>query len=300
MHIAFAITLLALYVPVGSAEASRSDVLSGEPLVDLVSLDWMHGAEDCNAARDGVEYQEWQQVRYQVGTYIFRQNKCANYEAPFVYLFVGSKMALLIDTGATVEGGTALLNAVRAITDAPLIVAHSHGHGDHVQGDDTFASAKDVRLVGTGAVAVQDFFGFRDWPNTPALLELGDRRIELLPIPGHTDDDVAFYDPISQFVVTGDTLYPGRLYISDWSEFRASAARLSAWVQDKPGAHVMGTHIEMSAIPNVDYPMGSTYQPDERALPLSTSDIELLHEAAAAMDVPERTYLGSFIIWPRH
>ena len=62
---------------------------------DLKSLSWIHGAQDCEAARAEPEYVQWQEVRYQSNTIIFRQNKCSNYEAPFVYLFIGTERSLL-------------------------------------------------------------------------------------------------------------------------------------------------------------------------------------------------------------
>lgn len=265
---------------------------------DLASVSWIHGAQNCETARTEPGYIQWQQIRYQADTVIFRQNKCSNYEAPFVYLFTGSERSLLIDTGATEEGGASLLAAVREITDLPLIVAHSHGHGDHTKGDSAFAGQDDTIVVGRGADAVKAFFGFENWPEEQAEFELGDRTIMLLPIPGHTDDDLAYYDPLSQFAVTGDTLYPGRLYVRNWSNYRASIARLNTWIQEKPVSHVLGTHIEMTADANVDYPIGTTYQPDEHPLPLAPSDILNLHETLMSLEAPERTYLGSFIIWP--
>lgn len=265
---------------------------------DLTSVSWIHGSQNCETARTEPGYVQWQEVRYQSNTIIFRQNKCSNYEAPFVYLFIGAERALLIDTGATEEGGASLLAAIRQITDLPLIVAHSHGHGDHIKGDGAFSGQKGTSLVGVGADAVQSFFGFDNWPQEQAELELGGRTISLLPTPGHTDDDLAYYDPVSQFVVTGDTLYPGRLYVRNWSAYRASIARLNAWVQEKSVSYVLGTHIEMTADANVDYPIRTTYQPDERSLPLAPSDILKLHETLMSLEAPERTYLGSFVIWP--
>lgn len=270
----------------------------GEEPADLASVAWIHGAPDCEAARTAPDFVEWQQVRYLENTYVFRQNKCSNYEAPFVYLFIGSEKSLLIDTGATVEGGPGLLAAVRELTDTPLVVAHSHGHRDHTRGDEAFSGAENTEVAGTGADAVQKFFGFRNWPEEPAVLELGNRSIELLPIPGHTDDDLAYYDPVTRITITGDTLYPGRLYVRNWQGYRASIARLDAWIKSKPVTLVLGTHIEMTAEPDVDYPVGTEYQPNERMLPLSVSDIATLHEALDGLDAPQRTYLGSFIIWP--
>ena len=55
----------------------------------------------------------------------------------------------------------------------------------------------------------------------------------------------------------------------------------------------------MTSTPDVDYPIGTTWQPEEHVLPLTVDDIARLAEAAAAMETPERTHLGDFIIWPR-
>lgn len=280
------------------AQIAIAPMCYSQATTNLDSVLWLHGAEDCDSAKAETGYVEWQQVRYQVNTYIFRQNKCSNYEAPFVYLLIGTDRSLLIDTGATVEGGAGLLAAVRSLTDTPLIVAHSHGHGDHTQGDSAFAEDENAVVVGKGADDVKEFFGFRSWPDESTDLDLGNRSIALLPIPGHTDDDLAYYDPTSQLIITGDTLYPGRLYVRNWQGFRSSIARLNAWIQDKPVTHVMGTHIEMTAEVNVDYPVGTTYQPNEHRLPLSVSDITLLHETLTLLEAPERTYLRNFIIWP--
>lgn len=278
----------------------RAQATQEQPLIDLAAISWIHGAQDCKSARERSDYLEWQQFRYRLGTYIFRQNKCSHYEAPFVYLLVGEKKSLLIDTGATFEGGTSLLEAVRAISDRPLIVTHSHGHTDHWRGDGAFKDADDILVVEIGALAVQEFFGFDSWPDDePAFLELGNRKIEVLPIPGHAYDHVAFYDRSSQLVITGDTLLPGRVYVEDWSAFRASIARLVKWVEGKPIIHVMGTHIEMSKTPNVDYPIRSTYQPNEHVLPLSVADISTLYEAIVLREEPDRIYLGDYIVWPR-
>lgn len=290
-------SLLLCLLLIAAAPARADHAAPGD--VDLASVSWIHGAENCEAARAAPDYVEWQRVRYRDGTWVLRQNKCENYEGPFLYLFTGTERALLIDSGATEAGGATLLRTVRAITDLPLLVAHSHGHGDHRQGDATLAAAPDVEVVGIGAAAVQDRFAFEDWPERSTRLDLGDRSIEMLPIPGHADDDVAYFDADTGILVTGDTLYPGRLYISDWAQYQASTARLAAWAQERTVSQVLGTHIEMTATLDVDYPIGTTWQPEEHVLPLTVDDITELAQAAAAMDTPVRTYLGDFIIWPR-
>lgn len=248
--------------------------------------------------RKCVDYQEWQPVQFADNSYVLRQNKCSNYEAPFVYFFVGSESGLLIDTGATVEGGEILRTIVRSITDLPVLVAHTHGHGDHRLGDPAFQNKNGFTLVSIGPDAVQSKFGFSNWPNNESSINLGEREIRLLPIPGHASDDLAFYDYQSSSIITGDSLYPGRLYVRDWSEYRSSMIRLSDWVQNKPIIRVLGTHIEMSTSANEDFSVGTTYQPNEHKLGLGLSDISAVRQAMEKTPGPERIPLGSYIIWP--
>jgi len=63
--------------------------------------------------------------------------------------------------------------------------------------------------------------------------------------------------------------------------------------------HVLGCHIEMTATPGVDYPVLTTYQPDEPPLQLPLS---ILRDVRAALDEigeePQRRAFGSFILCP--
>ena len=295
--------LLAVMLLAGCTTQSQSIAQIASPLVvespsKLGSVDWVHGSAYCTSILNDPNYQEWQQVQYAENTFVFRQNKCSNYEGPFVYLFIGSDRGLLIDSGATVAGGKGLLQLVLNITDLPVLLAHTHGHGDHRQGDDAFRNHERMSVVDIGRSAVEKFFGFANWPNDEATFDLGGREIQLLPIPGHNDDDLAFYDQLTKVVVTGDTLYPGRLYVRNWSAYRNSISRLADWVGGKPVSVVLGTHIEMSATLNQDYPIGTTYQPDEHPLPLTVSDIDVLRAAMEETASPERVPLGSYIVWP--
>ncbi len=103
--------------------------------------------------------------RYAERTWIIRESLRANWEAPFLYLFAGDERALLVDTGAS--GKVPLRETVdRLIGPAfPLVVAHSHAHGDHVAGDMQFADRPDTVTVGHSPEDVADFFRIMDWPN---------------------------------------------------------------------------------------------------------------------------------------
>ena len=98
----------------------------------------------------------------------------------------------------------------------------------------------------------------------------------------------------------GDTLYPGRLYVSDFENYRHSIQRLVDFTHDKPVAHILGCHIEQASTPFLDYPVGTKYQPEEHTLALSHAHLVELNEALRGMNGPVVRYaLRDFTIWPQ-
>ena len=85
----------------------------------------------------------------------------------------------------------------------------------------------------------------------------GDRIIDVLAIPGHQPAHLAYYDRKTAILLTGDHLYPGRLYVSDFPAYLASTRRLVEFTATRPVAHILGCHIEQSTTPFVDYPVGT-------------------------------------------
>ena len=179
-----------------------------------------------------------------------------------------------------------------------LIVAHTHGHGDHVAADAQFAGRPATTLVGREVEAVRDFFGLSDWPEGAALLDLGGRVLDVTGIPGHHRASIAVYDPWSGFLLTGDTVYPGRLYVEDMPAFVASLDRLVGVAESRVVRQVMGCHIEMTATPGRDYPLGSTYQPDEPVLQMSVDRLRAVRDAAHLVaDQPGPHWYDDFAIF---
>lgn len=143
------------------------------------------------------------------------------------------------------------------------MVAHTHGHGDHIAGDAQFADRPRTEVVGPSLKEVTDFFGIEAWPECQGELDLGGRVLDLLPGPGHQEAAVVFHDRHTGLLLTGDSLYPGRLYVQDSAVFTATVDRLLAFCEATPVTHILGCHIEMTTTADVDYPRGTTYQPDE-------------------------------------
>jgi glyoxylase-like metal-dependent hydrolase (beta-lactamase superfamily II) len=241
-------------------------------------------------------------------TFVIRQSVKTNFEAPFLYLLFGTERALLIDTGA---GGLTIRPTVdRVIADwrarhggrpIRLVVAHSHGHGDHHAGDNEFRDRPDTEIVGLEPAKVAAFFRIRDWPNDIGHYDLGRRVVDIVPTPGHEPAHIMVYDARTRLMFSGDMLYPGRLYVprDRFAAFRASAERLAAFARTHPVRALLGAHVEMTTTPGQDYPMEAPAHPSEHGLALPPSAVgELSKAAAGAASPPATDRHRDFIIYP--
>lgn len=276
------------------------DFTASTPVAGDLDVRWNYGA----AGEEPVQVHA-----YDPHTYVLRQSKATSYEAPFIYLLFGNERALLLDTGATKDPAVFPLRhtvddlisgwlADNPKDDYELIVAHTHGHGDHVAGDEQFAGRDKTTVVPREAEAVAEFFGFTQWPEQVVTLDLGGRVLDVTGIPGHHAASVAIYDPWSGFLLTGDTVYPGRLYAFDFPAFAASMDRLASFAAGRTVTHVMGCHIEMTSTPGRDYPIGSKYQPDEPPLQMTVAQLLAVRDAAKEVaDRPGAHSFSEFIIF---
>jgi hydroxyacylglutathione hydrolase len=267
---------------------------------------WLHGAADCSENNEpAIDI-----LQLDPDTYILRENKCVHYEAPFIYLMFGHKAVFIQDTGATEDAHAFPLYAtVRAlvtewqaqhnIKNLQLIVTHSHSHDDHYAGDQQFAGKPGVSLIAPNSSEVRRYFAFTDWPQGQAKLDLGGRELIIIPLPGHQKDALGVYDPQTQIFLSGDSFYPGRLYVRQWQDYKQSIQRLVEFNKSHLITAFLGTHIEMSKTPGIDYPTGSSYQPNEATLPLSVQDlIELDTHLQSLGDEPQRLVLDKVIVVP--
>jgi len=260
----------------------------------------MTGGPNC------IEIPDWQVHQYNEDFFILRQSGCVDYEKPFLYLLFGKEKALLEDTGAPPSDASRVVSDVIAKwlkakerESIPLIVAHSHGHGDHVAGDAGFQNMPNVTMVPLTVEGTSAFFGIEKWPEGIGHVDLGERLLDVIPTPGHHALSVALYDRQTGILLTGDSLYPGRLYVRDFAEFVRGTDRLVEFTRGKIIAHILGTHIEQMNVPYKDYPILTKYQPDEHELALSRGALLELQEALHAMNgTPVRMALRDFTIWP--
>lgn len=163
------------------------------------------------------------------------------YNRANLWLIKGQTQDLLIDTGL---GVSSLRQYIASLIDKPLLAIASHIHFDHAGGMHEFArcaihSAEAEALrrgddyealcaPEQGWVQEEHFdllphAGFRVEQYTlqaaePTqvlqegdVLDLGDRALEVLHLPGHSSGCIALYDPRSQELFSGDVIYDGEL-----------------------------------------------------------------------------------------
>ena len=262
---------------------------------------WYAGGRDCGARPD------FNVQAYNDGLLILRQAACKNYEKPFLYLLLGTERALLLDTGAgNVDVVTPIDSLVRAwarrrgIAVPQLIVAHSHAHGDHIAGDSQFAGRANTVVVGHDTASVRAFFGVTRWPEDQGTIDLGRRMLDIIAIPGHQPASIAVYDRLTGVLLTGDTFYPGRLYVRDTAAYARSIGRLALFANGHTVRHILGAHVENSRTAGVDYPVGTVDQPDEHQLSLGHAHLIELDSLVQAMRGRfVRAVRRDFTVWPQ-
>lgn len=183
-------------------------------------------------------------------------------EGVTAFLVTGSNRALLFDSGLGVAG---IREVVRRLTTLPVTVVNSHTHFDHVGGNREFedvrnldepyshASARGEVSQSLAAYASETLaedhvcgplpagvtsrsYLIPKWRISASLrdgevLDLGDRRLEVLKTPGHTPDSMCLLDRSNGLLFTGDTYYSGEIYLwapeTSVADFTASIGKLA-------------------------------------------------------------------------
>lgn len=289
------------------AEGVSLDALAAQsppPEPGTFPTTWIHGA-DCSSDP------QIQVHAYNDNLYILRQSKCDTYEAPFLFLLFGDEKALLMDTGAydlspvweTVDRVVRAWLRKNNMTSIELIVAHTHGHGDHIASDWQFPGKPFVStVVALDLPSVTQFWGFTNFPYDQPSIDLGNRVIDVLGSPGHEPTSVTLYDRRTQLLLTGDIVYPGHLFVffsQDWPVFKDSVRRLAEFAALHPVEWVVGCHIEMGAAPFSSFKYGTVHHPNEHSLELRPDVLLDIYKAAAAMgNQPQCQIFDEFVIHP--
>ena len=199
----------------------------------------------------------WFEV-YKVAPGVFAIYEPHQWEETIGYLIVGSKRAIEFDTGMGISD---IKKVIGELTQEPVTVLNSHTHADHVGGnwefDDvegmdteyTRTNAKGSKAaaqeeIGAGKICGSLPAGFdakayatRPWKIAALIhdgsrFDLGGRTIEVIATPGHTPDSISLLDRANGLLFTGDTYYPGTIFLTgagtDLDAYGRSVQRLAA------------------------------------------------------------------------
>lgn len=147
-----------------------------------------------------------------------------------MFLLVGSERALLIDSG---YGLLDLPQLILQITDKPVTLVNTHGHLDHANGswlfEEAYLRSEDMEIYQEHAAPerVKESFSKQlkleeDKNRLSAMtaaspakvkpldkiaeIDLGNRKVQILHMPGHTKGSVCVLDEANKSAFTGDNL----------------------------------------------------------------------------------------------
>ncbi len=200
---------------------------------------------------------DWFEV-YEIEPSIFAIHEPYQWQEVISWLIVGEETALLFDTG---NGIGNIREVVDALTTKPVSVLNSHSHYDHVGGNHQFDEiitfgtdfSKDrAKGLKTDDLALEvspdalcrkppenvtpDTHEIHGYTLTATVadgdtIDLGGRKLEILHLPGHTDDALAIVDREAGFLWSGDSFYEGPIWLyapeTDLEAYGKSVARLA-------------------------------------------------------------------------
>lgn len=122
------------------------------------------------------------------------------------FLLAGEKEALLIDSGMKVHNAREI---AETLTDLPIKLALTHADKDHIGSNNEF----DVIYMHPS-----EYSNYKDvkkfiplWEND--IIDLGNRSLKIISIPGHTPGSIAFLDIKNRILISGDPIQDGRIFM---------------------------------------------------------------------------------------
>lgn len=201
----------------------------------------------------------WFEV-YKIRPGVFALYEPHQSEEVISYLIVGTKKALLFDTGMGISN---MRKLVEGLTKLPVSVLNSHTHNDHIgdnwrfndiygmDTDFTRANAKGSSKDAQAELAPSELCGalpadfnakeyvtrpfhISHWLHDGDKIALGGRTLDVIATPGHTPDSIALLDRQNGLLWTGDTFYAGPIYLyrpeTDLDAYVASVKKLAALI----------------------------------------------------------------------
>lgn len=177
---------------------------------------------------------DWFDVNYLAPkTYIIEEPTSS--QGNVSYLILGDNKAIMLDTGSGENeplNGFKIKPIINQLTQLPTTLIQSHFHFDHNQNISEFNTVgfPDLPFL-RQSVSSNDVYNFtaedlfignypsevqvNEWLPVNTDIDLGNKIIQLVNIPGHTTESVAIIDKTNKMAFLGDYLYNGTLFLFD-------------------------------------------------------------------------------------
>lgn len=125
------------------------------------------------------------------------------------FLLTGTEKALLIDSGMNTPDAKQI---AEGITKLPIILLNTHADPDHISGNSRFdycymhPDEEDNYRAHGGLGRILPVYD-------NDIIELGNRPLKIIFIPGHTPGSVAVLDISSRVLISGDTIQDGNIFM---------------------------------------------------------------------------------------
>ena len=145
------------------------------------------------------------------------------------FLLLGTEKALLIDSGMMTRNADEL---ARTLTDLPLELLNTHADRDHLGSCASFPRFYMHPSEASNFYKTNHAEGqfVPVWEGD--VLDLGNRPLEIIHLPGHTPGSIAVLDRKAGRIFTGDPVQDGRIYMfgvqREMHAYRESLLRLEA------------------------------------------------------------------------
>ncbi len=125
------------------------------------------------------------------------------------FVLEGTEKAMMIDSGMnTPDAG----EIAEKLTSKPLELLNTHADRDHISGNSAFdrfymnpAEEENYRAAGGTGTVIPLSDG--------QIIELGNRPLEIIEIPGHTPGSVAVLDINRRVLISGDSVQDGNIFM---------------------------------------------------------------------------------------
>ena len=135
------------------------------------------------------------------------------FEEDFVrfFLLTGTEKAVMIDSGINCPNAA---DIAKTLTDKPILLLNTHGDPDHTSGTGGF---EKIHIHALDYIHCEIR---KKYPNTSLVeindgdrIELGNRPLKIIHIPGHTKGSVAVLDEKNRVLYAGDSVQNSSIYM---------------------------------------------------------------------------------------